>query len=133
MITDHPSELAEMIMSWSEAGIDAFAIAMRLAEVDSAIVRQAMKIVREELVPATAAREGDKGFRRRGRYSTAAGPREMAAASEAKLQAQKEAGLERFKDVFVETLTATIAEHPGADGAELERAFRERLTRGAAE
>src|SRR5438477_4605388 len=75
MITDHPSELAEMIMSWSDAGVDAFAIAMRLSEVDSAVVRQAMKIVREELVPATAAREAD--FRRRRRYSTVAELREM--------------------------------------------------------
>ena len=131
MITDHPSELAEMIMSWNDAGVDAFATAMRLSEVDSAVVRQAMKIVREELVPATAAREAD--FRRRGRYSTAAELREMTAAGEAKRQAQKEAGLERFKDVFVETLMATIAEHPGPDGAELERAFRERLARRAAE
>jgi hypothetical protein len=75
-----------------------------------------MKIVREELVPAAAAREVDDDFARRGRYATEAEVRAMAASAEAR-QHLSEADLERLKGAAVETLTAVVADHSDADGA----------------
>jgi hypothetical protein len=130
MKTANPRALAEKIFAWSEAGVDAFTITMLTADCDRAAVRAAMKIVREELIPAAAEAEADEGFRRRGRYLNAQELGELRAAGEAR-RAASEGDLNRFMNKLLETLTGVIADHPGADEVELERRFRQRLARRA--
>ena len=84
-------ELAELILRWSDAGADEFDITMRLAEVDSAHVRQAMQIVYNDRVRGASADD----------------------------------------NTLVETLLVVLADHPDADGAELERAFRKQCREGS--
>lgn len=130
-IPNSPRKVAELIMAWTDAGIDPITLAMRLTSIDQTIWRKAMTIVREELIPAAVAREVDEDFARRGRYSTAEELRARAAASEAQRKHLSVVGLERLKDAAVDTLMAVFADNPDAAGAEIERAFRERLARRA--
>jgi hypothetical protein len=81
-MTPDARELAETLQSWK--GVDPLTFAMRLSATDREVVREALRIVREELIPRAAEQEADEGFRRRGRYLTIAELLEMRRESEAK-------------------------------------------------
>ena len=89
-------ELADQIFAWNEAGVDGVTMAMRLAPYPKPTKREAMRIVREELLPAAVEREVDREFERRGHYSTEEELAEMAAAGEAEHERSREAGMARL-------------------------------------
>jgi hypothetical protein len=126
-----PRALAAKILVWNQAGLNSFTITMRTADVDRSVMRAAMKIVRKELLPALVEAEVDEGFRRRGRYLNGRELSELEAASEARQRGRSEGSLESFIETLLETLRTVVADHPGADAAELERCFRRRLVRRA--
>jgi hypothetical protein len=124
-------ELADQIFAWTEAGVDGVTVAMRLAPYPKSTKREAMRIVREELIPAAVEREVDAEFERRGRYSTEEELAEMAAAGEAKRERSKEAGMARLIEASAVAIKAVVSEHPEAlgDGDMVERLFRDRLAK----
>jgi hypothetical protein len=134
MITD-AHKLAEKILSWSDAGVDPFTCGMRLAATDRAIVKEAMRIVRDELIPRIVAQEVDEDFRRRGRYSTDAELSEIARASEAKLRAYQEGGrdrlLQRLRRLIPELAAMSRSDHPDATPDEIELQLRHHLAKMA--
>jgi hypothetical protein len=83
-MTSDARELAKKLLSWMDAGVDPLTFAMRLSATDREVVREAMRIMREELIPRAAEQEADEGFRRSGRYLTAGELLEMRRENEAK-------------------------------------------------
>lgn len=124
-------ELADQIFAWTDAGVDAVTMAMRLAPYPKPTKREAMRIVRQELIPAAVEREVDAEFERRGRYSTEEKLAEMAAAGEAKHEWSREAGMARLIEASTAAIKAVVSEHPEApgDGDMVERLFRDRLAK----
>jgi hypothetical protein len=128
-IPDTPRALAEAILAWTDAEISPVDIALRLAATDQKVKIEAMRILREELIPAAAEREADADFARRGRYATKAELRARRVEMKAQDPHLSAADRQRLIGVATETIKAVLIDHPDADEAKFERVLREKLAR----
>ena len=123
--TTNVRALAELIMALNDADTDPATFAMLLADVDPAARREAMRIVREELIPAAVAAEVDRDAAARGRYLNEDEVAELKRASEARPSRFTQADQEKLITTTLEIAAEVAAE--GFRGEEFERRFRARL------
>jgi hypothetical protein len=120
-------EIAEQIFRWvNDERVDPVTFGLRTAGMDRGLVRQAMDIVRDELVPAAAEADVDREYAERGRYMTSRERRAaLAAAPPARtLTAADRAEIERrIRDAALEVKR----QHPDVGLEEFERRVRKRL------
>ena len=123
--TTNVRALAERIMALNDADTDPATFAMLLADADPAARREAMRIVREELIPAAVAAEVDRDAAARGRYLNEEELAELKRASEARPSRFTQANREKLITTMLEIVAEVAAE--GVTGEEFERRFRARL------
>jgi hypothetical protein len=117
--------LAERIMALLDADVPPVEFAMLLADVDFASTREAMRLVREELIPAAVEAEVDRDAAARGRYLNAKEIAELKRASGARGPRFAAADRERLIATMIEVAAEVAAE--GFTGEAIERRFRARL------
>lgn len=119
--------LAENILRWSAERIDGLTLALRLAEIDRATVKQAYKILEHELVPQIVASEVDEFYRRHGRYMTDAERDTISTRPAPSGRILNEVDRTRLEQLVKEVTEAVCAAHPRAGRAESERLTRRHL------
>jgi hypothetical protein len=124
-LADDVCALAERIAALLDADVPPVEFAMLLADVDPASMREAMRIVREELIPAAVEAEVDRDAAARGRYLNEEEIAELRRASEARRPRFSAADRERLIATITEVAAEVAAE--GVKGEAIERRLRARL------
>ena len=126
-MTTDARELAKKPLQWSDERIDMVTLALRLADVDRGVLREAYEILHHELVPRIVEAEVDRFYDTHGRYMNDDKRSAILDAPAPSRRVFSEADKAHLRRTVRKVADAVRSDHPDATAAEMERRVRRRL------